>query len=165
MTKEQQFIILIQENEGVIHKITSLYADSREDQKDLFQEVVVQLWTALDRFKNESKVSTWIYRIALNTAITRLRKVKKQVDNEALDLVMFNYAEPENQELDHKINALHASIAKLNELDKAIILLVLEDKSYEEISQIIGISVSNVGTRLMRIKQKLKEKMTTSYGT
>ncbi len=158
MSEEDKFIEMIKKNEGVIYKITTIYARNGEDQKDLYQEIVAQLWTAFEKFRGEAKVSTWIYRIALNTAITRLRKETKR-NSISIDQAVLAYTQNSDPVWEGKIKLLYHHIGLLNDLEKGIILLFLEDKSYEEIATITGLSPSNVGTRLSRIRQKLRTRM------
>lgn len=158
MSVEDKFIEMIKQNEGVIYKITTIYARNGEDQKDLYQEIVAQLWTAFEKFRGEAKVSTWIYRIAINTAITRLRKETKR-NSISIDQAVLAYTQNSDPIWEDKIKLLYHHIGLLNDLQKGIILLFLEDKSYEEIATITGLSPSNVGTRLSRIRQKLRTKM------
>lgn len=160
MSEEDKFIEMIKKNEGVIYKITTIYARNGEDQKDLYQEIVAQLWTAFEKFRGEAKVSTWIYRIALNTAITRLRKETKR-NSISIDQAVLAYTQNSDPVWEDKIKLLYHHIGLLNDLEKGIILLFLEDKSYEEIAIITGLSPSNVGTRLSRIRQKLRTRMLT----
>lgn len=158
MSVEDKFIEMIKQNEGVIYKITTIYARNGEDQKDLYQEIVAQLWTAFEKFRGEAKVSTWIYRIAINTAITRLRKETKR-NSISIDQAVLAYTQNSDPVWEDKIKLLYHHIGLLNDLEKGIILLFLEDKSYEEIATITGLSPSNVGTRLSRIRQKLRTRM------
>ncbi len=159
MSKETRFTDLIKENEGIIYKITSVYTQTSYDQQDLYQEIVVQLWGAFDRFKNESKVSTWIYRVALNTAISSLRKTKRKGHEIPIDKAVLNRADVHDPVLEDRIRLLYTHINDLQDIEKGIMILYLEDKRHDEIAEIVGISVSNVGTRLSRIKEKLKTKM------
>src|SRR5664279_1438030 len=152
---ETEFLEIIHDNQKIIFKICRLYRDSREDQEDLFQEIVYQLWKSYPGFKRESKVSSWMYRIALNTAIAIYRKSKISVDY---------YQEfPEHLHLsDEKTiseneERLFWALRKLNDSEKAVISLYLEDFNYREIAAITGLSESNVGVRLNRIKNKLKQ--------
>lgn len=160
MRLEDTFIQLIKENEAVIFKITSIYARTSADQQDLYQEIVAQLWTAFSKFKGEAKASTWIYRIALNTAITMLRRDKKKAAPKDLDWVL-QYTRQQDPVQEERIRLLYRKIEQLNKLEKGIILLFLEDKSYEEIAVITGLTVTNVATRLSRIRQKLKSQLLT----
>lgn len=155
-TIQETFMQLLDEYKAIIYKIAAVYAVTEESQKDLFQEITINLWTAYGTFRGESKVSTWLYRIALNTAITNYRRNKhyqKQVDlahQEVMDLP--NYTEVDWSE---EAGLLQKAIQKLNALDKAVILLYLEEKSYQEISAVTGISQAAVGMRVKRIKEKL----------
>ncbi|MBX2870472.1 MAG: RNA polymerase sigma factor [Saprospiraceae bacterium] len=158
MQQEDRFIELIKEHEGVIFKITSIYARNAMDQKDLYQEIVAQLWTAYDKFRGEAKVSTWIYRIALNTAITKLRKDKKLAKTKEVDWVL-QYTDQRDPVQEKRIRQLYQKIELLNDLEKGIILLFLEDRTYEEIATITGLTLTNVATRLSRIRKKLRTQM------
>jgi RNA polymerase sigma-70 factor (ECF subfamily) len=159
MQKEQEFVRIIKENEGVIFKITTLYTDIRADQQDLYQEIVFQLWKSFDSFRSESKISTWMYRIALNTALTRLKKNKRMGHQVSIDKVVMQQTENYNPEFEEKLKLLYAHIKQLNVLEKGLMLLLLEGKKYEEIAEITGLKPSNVGTRISRIKQKLKQQI------
>jgi len=159
MQKETEFIRVIQENEGVIFKITTMYTDNRDDQKDLYQDVVYQLWKSFDSFRAESKISTWMYRIALNTALTRLRKSKRMGNQISMDRVVMQQTENYDPEFEVRLKVLYSHIKKLNVLERGLMLLLLEGKKYDEIAEITGLSSSNVGTRISRIKQKLKKKI------
>lgn len=159
MQKEDRFIQIIKENEGVIFKITTLYTDNQDDQKDLYQDVVYQLWKSFDSFRAESKISTWMYRIALNTALTRLKKSKRMGNSVSMDKVVMQQTENYNPEFEEKLKLLYAHIKQLNVLEKGLMLLLLEGKKYEEIAEITGLTPSNVGTRISRIKQKLKKQI------
>ncbi|MEZ4992515.1 MAG: RNA polymerase sigma factor [Saprospiraceae bacterium] len=160
MPLEEQFIHMIRTHEGMLFKTSTVYTRTREDQQDLYQEIVVQLWRAFPRFRQESGISTWIYRIALNTAITHLRKAKRRKNEIPIDQLILQYTDNQDPVFEDRVKILYRYIEQLSDLDKGIMLLFLEDKSYEEIADIIGISVSNVGTRLSRIRQKMKTQMT-----
>lgn len=159
MPKEEEFVRIIQENEGVIFKITTLYTDNRVDQQDLYQEVVYQLWKSFDSFRAESKISTWIYRIALNTALTKLRKSKRMGRAVSIDQVILQQTENQDAEFEEKLKILYAHIRQLNALEKGLMLLLLEGKKYGEMAEITGLSPGNVGTRISRIKQKLRQQI------
>jgi RNA polymerase sigma-70 factor (ECF subfamily) len=160
MSETAQFTQLIKDNEGILFKVTSVYTDDYETKQDLYQEIVLQLWKSFDAFNGESKWSTWMYRIALNTAITYMRKAKKKKVFVPLDQTVLNYSESTDHEFEERLKTLYAHIKMLNTLEKGIILLFLEDKNYEEISSITGLTVTNVASRLSRIKMKLKEQIT-----
>lgn len=158
MPQEKEFVEVIQKNESILYKMIRLYADNKEDQKDLYQEIVYQLWKGFNTFRGDAKVSTWIYRIALNTALVHLKSKKRKGHKTSLDgivLVDENY----DPILEERLKTLYTSIKTLGEVDKGIIFLFLEGKKYEEIADITGISASNVGTRMARIKEKLNKKI------
>lgn len=156
MSKESAFTQIIKKHEGVIFKITTIYTNTIEDQKDLYQEIVYQLWKSFDRYRGEAKISTWMYRVGLNTALTRLKKEKRKGNQISIDKVVMQQTEVYDQEFEEKLKILYAHIQGLNELEKGLMLLLLEGKKYEEIASITGLSSSNVGTRISRIKNKLK---------
>ena len=154
---EQPFLKDIQHNQNIIYKVCNLYRDRHEDQEDLFQEIVYQLWKAYPGFKGESKLSTWMYRIALNTAIAAYRKPKIDITypEELPDHV--HYSADTNSSENEQL--LFRALRTLTDAEKAVISLYLEDYSYQEIAAITGLTESNVGVRLNRIKTKLKERL------
>lgn len=162
MSKEEAFVQLIKQNEGVIFKITTMYTDNGSDQKDLYQDVVYQLWKSFDSFRSESKIGTWMYRVALNTALTRLKKSKRMGSKVPIDKVVMEQTENYDSEFEEKLRLMYAHIKQLNVLEKGLMLLLLEGKKYEEIAEITGLSPTNVGTRISRIKQKLKKQIIKS---
>ena len=162
MQDKTAFVAIIKENEGILYKITRVYTDTTEDQKDLYQEIVYQLWKSFDSFKGNSKISTWMYRIALNTSIASLNKRKKKVQQVNLDFELLQVIEEKDTIIEEQLNLLYKTIKQLNVIEKGLILLFLEGKSYEEIALITGFSNSNVGTRLSRIKKKLKTNIINS---
>lgn len=160
MPKEAAFTELIREHQGLLFKVTSIYTDSKQDQEDLFQEVVYQLWKYFDSFRNESKITTWMYRVAMNTAITHLKRKKKRPDVVPIATAVLKETEATDERYEERIRLLYAHLQELNALDKGLILLLLDGKSYKEIAEITGLGDSNVGTRISRIKKKLKTNMT-----
>ncbi|WP_109300857.1 RNA polymerase sigma factor [Aquimarina sp. AU474] len=156
MGKEYEFTQIIKDNEGVIFKITTIYTNNQEDQKDLYQEIVYQLWKAFESFRGDAKISTWMYRVALNTAITRIKKEKRRGNRIGIDKVIMLQTEQYDTEFEERLKILYSHIKGLNELEKGLMLLLLEGKKYEEIASITGLSPSNVGTRISRIKEKLR---------
>lgn len=152
---KQEFIALIEKHKGLISKVCNMYTVNAEDRKDLFQDIVVQLWRSYPAFSNASKVSTWMYKIALNVSITHVRKQSRMRRYENLDDEALNLAD-EQPDVE-KAQILHAAIELLTGVEKAIIVLYMDDCSYKEIAEVIGISESNVGFKLNRIKNKLKE--------
>lgn len=157
MPKEAEFTQIIKDHEGLIFKITSIYAGDKTDQQDLYQEIVYQLWKSFDSFRKESRISTWIYRVAVNTAITQNKKAKKR--SKEGNLAHIVHRETKDPLFEERLQELYRHIKTLNKLEKGIILLFLEGLPYEEIAEITGLSTTNVGTRLSRIKKKLKDQM------
>lgn len=155
--KQREFILLIDEYQKILHSVCRIYTDNTIDHEDLFQEILVQLWKGYANYKGTAKISTWIYRVSLYTAITYIKKVmktrtiRKETEYES---VTHQKTEESEEEL------LFVAIKKLEEAERGFILLYLEDKSYKEMSSILGISESNVGVKLNRIKKKLKSIMT-----
>lgn len=133
-----------------------LYTSSREDQEDLFQDICFQICKSLNSYRSEAKISTWLYRIAINTAISQVRKNKKKTAEEIF-YENIHQAHDQKEESEGQVKMLFRAIARLNNIDKALILLWLEEKSYEEIAEILGISRSNVSVKLVRIKNRLSE--------
>ncbi|NDV60097.1 RNA polymerase sigma factor [Bacteroides sp. 519] len=153
---EREFLLVIKEYERVIYKVCYLYATKNAPLNDLYQEVVLNIWKAFTKFRGESKISTWIYRIALNTCITFLRK-EKNVPEIVMISAEENRISEEEDDLQAMLRELYALINQLGQLDKSIILLYLEEKNYEEISEITGLTVTNVATKISRIKDKLRK--------
>lgn len=166
MSVKQDFIQHVKKHEGIIYKVSAIYTDGTEDRQDLFQEIVYQLWKSYPSFKGNSKISTWMYRVALNTSITHLKKEKRKEQQIPLDPDLLNRMEERDSLQEEQLAVLHAHIKRLNLIEKGIILLYLEGRNYDEIAAITGFTVTNIGTRLSRIKQKLKEQITKkqAYG-
>ena len=148
MEKKDTFIKAIQQNEGLIYKVATFYTNSKDDCDDLVQEIIYTLWKSFDTFEQNSSLSTWMYRVAMNVAIFHLRKSKKNISTTSLDLTELNFPESAFDDPEEKIKTLQHHIKDLNLMDKGILMLYLESKSHEEIAEIIGISKSNVGTKL-----------------
>ena len=159
MGKEEEFSQMIRDHEGIIFKITTLYTHNKPDQNDLYQDIVYQLWKSFDSFRQESKRSTWMYRVAMNTAITHIKNEKKAGKSVSIENVVLDEIETHNQALEDRIKSMYVHINRLSMLEKGLILLLLEGKKYEEIAEITGLSTTNVGTRISRIKNKLKSNM------
>ncbi len=162
-TKKEIFIKTIDEHKRIIYKIVNSYCPNRDDRKDLEQEIIIQLWNSFDKYDDTYKYSTWMYRIALNVAISFYRKERKWSAKNHFynEESIFRIEEEENEdptELDYHLKLLQEFIHSLNELNKALMLLYLEEKSYEEIAEILGITKTNVATKISRIKVKLKNK-------
>lgn len=159
---EKEFLQIITDNQGIIHKVCSIYCDSEEDRRDLFQEIVAQLWKSYSSFRNESKFSTWMYRVALNTAITSFKRDKRQPDKSGISFEKIQIVDDScDMEAEDQIRMLNKAVARLTGIEKSIILLFLEDKKYEEIADITGITQNYVRVKMNRIKKKLKELMTS----
>ena len=157
---EKGFIKIVSNNQGIIHKVCSIYCDTEEDRRDLFQEILAQLWRSYSSFRSESKFSTWMYRVALNTAITAFKKDKRQPDQKGLSYENLQIAEESyDSETEDQIRQLHKAISHLTGIEKSIILLYLENKNYEEIAEITGITQNYVRVKMNRIKIKLKKYM------
>lgn len=151
--EEAEFLSLIDHHQGIIHKICRLYRDSKEDREDLFQEIIFQLWKSAPTYEGKAKFSSWMYRIALSTAIAVYRK--KKPDIRYLPALPDEQVAPTQR--DEQREQFFQALKKLNDADKALITLYLEDLSYLEIAEIIGISESNVGVRLNRVKSKIQQ--------
>lgn len=160
--KSDSFLLVIELNKGIIYKVANSYCRNDEDRKDLVQEIIIQLWKSFDNYDNNFKQSTWMYRISLNVAISFYRKEhsRRKIAHPLTDgIVSFT----DNDHLEDKegdLGLLQKLILQLNDLDKALMLLYLEEKSHKEISHIIGISETNVSTKINRIKNILKQKFT-----
>jgi len=154
---EHSFVELLEEHQNIVHKICRLYTNNQDSHNDLFQEITIQLWKAFPKFRGDSKFSTWMYRVSLNTAITLYRKSKRNINTQDYDDVQYKiasevYDDTEEQQLKLLYNAVH----QLNDIEKALVFLYLEDKDYHEISETLGISEVNARVKMNRVKTKLK---------
>lgn len=158
MPNEEQFVQFITENEGILFKVSTLYTNSEDEAQDLRQEMIYQLWRSYDSFQGKSKRTTWMYRVALNTAFVFLKKRKRAVTTSGIEIDegLLQRTETADDGEESKIRRLYETIKRLNDLERGIIMLYLDGKSHEEIAEIIGFTVTNVGTRIGRIKEKLK---------
>ena len=160
--QKEEFLDILEKNIGIIIKIARAYSKTLHDKVDLINDITLELWKSFGRFKGDSKISTWIYRIALNTSMNYKRKREKdrlfllddlkQIENQSWLIEQLDSSHSE---------ILYQCIDELNQLNKAIILLYLDGNSHDEISEIIGISKTNVGTRISRIKEQIKDLATT----
>ncbi len=150
---KEQFLAEVMPHQAVIHKICQIYRENREDREDLFQEIIYQLWKAYPQYQRKSKISTWMYRIGLNTAIATFRKAKIEWPQNDRGP---KYNEMSATATDERLQQLYWAIRQLNEADKALIALYLDDLNYREMAKIMGISENNVGVRLNRAKNKIK---------
>jgi len=157
MQNETQFLDAIKSNQGIIRKLVSLYASSKEDKKDLYQEILLQAWKAYPRFRGDSKFSTWLYSVSLNTILSSNRKRRPEAlsDFSAVEIIdnEIDYSDLENKQ------ALTVAILSLSDTDKALISLHFDGYTNQEIADILGISLNNTGVKLHRIKQALAKKI------
>ena len=151
----QDFEQIIKDFHPIFYKISRAYTDSEDDFNDLFQEMLIQVWTSYKNFRNESKLSTWLYRLALNTALSFQRKNKK-VNLATYEVPIVADDNSEAVEREQRIELLYSCIRELAKDERSLILLQLEGKSYDEMSEILGITTTNVGVKLGRIKKKLQ---------
>ncbi|MGY4539341.1 RNA polymerase sigma factor (sigma-70 family) [Mucilaginibacter sp. UYNi724] len=156
--KESRFIESIEEHRAMLSKICRIYQNDAADRDDLMQEIILQLWLAFDSFQGKSKLSTWMYRVSLNTAIVFFKKQKRKPDSEQLpDNLDHLEAETSDTFKDEQLTLLYKAVHQLNKVEKALIFLYMEDQPYEDIALNLGISEINVRVRLNRTKNKLKE--------
>ncbi|HXB94175.1 MAG TPA: sigma-70 family RNA polymerase sigma factor [Puia sp.] len=163
---QDPFIHLVNDHRNILYKICRMYGATEPDRQDLFQEIVIQLWRSYPSFRGEARFSTWLYRIALNTAISDLRKQRRRitpVDPNELSAPLPDI--PYSTEKDEQLQQLYAAIDRLTEVEKALTMLYLEDKSFHEMEEILGIPQNNLRVKIHRIKEKLR-KMTkeAAYG-
>ncbi|KEZ93099.1 MAG: sigma-70 family RNA polymerase sigma factor [Nonlabens ulvanivorans] len=153
---EAEFIKQLDENQNIVHKICRLYTNDQDAHNDLFQEVTIQLWKAYPKFRGDAKFSTWMYRVALNTAITLYRKSTRRVKTTDYDNVQFKITDlQEDDETAEQLTLLYGAVKQLNDIEKALVFLYLEDKNYKEISETLGISEVNARVKMNRVKTKL----------
>ena len=155
---EQSFVQQLKQNQNIIHKICRLYTSGADAHKDLFQEITIQLWKAYPKFRGDAKFSTWAYRVALNTAITLYRKNTRSVATIEFESGRHFVSQEEyNYEEEEQIKLLYEAVYQLNDIEKALVFMYLEDKDYAEISETLGISEVNARVKMNRIKGKLKK--------
>jgi len=153
------FEVLLKDHNGIIWKICRMYHQDEDDQHDLYQEIVLQLWKTLPRFRGESKISTWIYRVALNMAISGFRKSKRKARHERINDGVLAIAEDRDEVQQDMIWLMYRAIGKLSDIEKAMILLHLDERPYEEIAEILGITQNNLRVKMSRTREKLKNMM------
>ncbi len=147
----------MERHKGILYKVSKMYMDNSDDQQDLFQEIVCQLWKSYDSFRNESQFSTWMYRVAINTAIVFLKKEKRKVDKYEITSENIKEDESDSQLKESQLDHFYKAVQKLEKIDKAIIFFQLEGFSHKEIGENLGISEGNARVKLNRAKEKLKE--------
>lgn len=155
--EEQRFVDLINKHQGLIHKVCIMYENDQEIRNDLFQEIVLQLWKSFTSFRGEAKITTWMYRIALNTAISGFRKQTRKPKTEDLKDVHFNISENGNDNEEENFQKLQWAIRQLSDIERAMIMMALEEVPYEEIAETIGISQNNVRVRMNRVREKIRK--------
>lgn len=156
--QHQTFEHLLKAHELLVWKICRLYGKTEDDRQDLFQDIVIQLWKAYPKFRGDAKFSTWLYRIGLNVAITQFRKFKSRIyatDIESLNIAIAD--DTYSMVKEEQSQELYAAIEKLNDIEKAIVMLYLDDKTYDEMEEILGISNGNLRVKMNRIKEKLRQ--------
>jgi RNA polymerase sigma-70 factor, ECF subfamily len=154
---EHNFVELLEKHQNIIHKVCRLYTNNYDAHNDLFQEITIQLWRAYPKFRGDSKFSTWMYRVGLNTAITLYRKSKRRINTQGYDEVQFKIkAEDYDDTEEQHLKLLYKAVHHLNDIEKALVFLYLEDKNYKEISKTMGISEVNARVKMNRVKTKLK---------
>lgn len=154
---EKRFTELLFQNQGIIHKICNLYFNNRIEKEDYQQELIIQLWKAFPSFNNQSKFSTWMYRVTLNAAIDIIRKEKSQPNFIKFEIHEYDTLSDSIMDINENQEKLYHAINRLSEIDKAIITLYLEELSYKEISEIMGISETNTGVKINRIKSLISK--------
>jgi RNA polymerase sigma factor (sigma-70 family) len=152
-----EFEGIIREHELLIWKVCRIYTRADADASDLFQEIVIQLWKSYTNFRGESKFTTWLYRVAINTAISGLRKKKDFISSYEPARLPVHLPEPANGHQDEQMEEMYQAIGRLNEVEKAVVMLYLDDKSYEEMEDIMGMSQGNLRVKMNRIREKLRQ--------
>lgn len=154
---EHNFVELLEKHQNIVHKVCRLYTNNQDAHNDLFQEITIQLWKAFPKFRGDAKFSTWMYRVGLNTAITLYRKNKRKITTQEFGEFEFKIKAEEYDDTEEKqLKVLYKAVHQLNDIEKALIFLYLEDKNYKEISETLGISEVNARVKMNRIKTKLK---------
>ena len=155
--KQKELLHQLSENQGIIHKICRIYTDNIHDHEDLFQEIVIQTWKSYSDYRGDSKFSTWIYKIGLNTALALFKKKNYKKEELHENLTHFKiYDDNNHEEKDAQIQAMYDAIHLLSDVEKALIMMFLEDKPYKEISEILGIAEGNARVKMNRAKEKLR---------
>ncbi|QTD37798.1 RNA polymerase sigma factor [Polaribacter batillariae] len=154
---EKNFLADFEKNQNIAHKICRIYTTNQSDHNDLFQEITIQVWKNYPKFRGDSKFSTWMYRVALNTAISLYRKSTRNVKTQDITDFAYKIKTTDYDDTEEvQLKALYKAVRQLNDIDKALIFLYLEDKPYKEISETLGISSVNARVKMNRAKEKLK---------
>jgi RNA polymerase sigma-70 factor (ECF subfamily) len=154
---KEEFLELLSNYQGILHKVNLIYFRNKTEREDNFQDIVYQLWKSYPGLRNKESIGSWFYAVSINTSISRLRKKSRIEYREELPESMDTIDIEEETSKEENLRLLLKGISKLNDIDKSIMLLYLEEKSYEEISEILGITKTNVGTRINRAKEALKK--------
>ncbi len=155
---EDKFLNDFESNQNIVHKICRIYTTNANDHNDLFQEITIQVWKNYSKFRGDAKFSTWMYRVALNTAISLYRKSTKNIRTQDISDIAFKIKSVDYDDTEERqLKALYKAIQNLNDIDKALVFLYLEDKSYRDISETLGISEVNARVKMNRAKDKLKK--------
>lgn len=154
--KQQEFLNLIDSHKGILHKVSRMYMDNDEDQNDLIQEIVLQLWHSYERFEGNSKFSTWMYRVSVNTALTFFKKEKKKADHHTFLENIDRVDDEQSSEKETQLELFYKAVQELNKVEKALIFLFLEGQNHKEIGENLGITEGNARVKLNRTKDKLQ---------
>ncbi|CAM3382552.1 sigma-70 family RNA polymerase sigma factor [Empedobacter stercoris] len=154
--KQTYFLELIEQHKGILHKVAKMYMDDADDQNDLMQEIVLQLWKSFERFEGNSQFSTWMYRVSLNTALTYFKKEKKKTDTHTFIENIDRVDEVDSREKETQLELFYKAVHELNKVEKALIFLFLEGQSHKEIGANLGITEGNARVKLNRTKDKLQ---------
>lgn len=160
MTKEleQKFVKDLEQNQNIVHKVCRIYTNNQDAHNDLFQEITIQLWKAYPKFRGDAKFSTWMYKVALNTAITLYRKSKRTIQTQDFDSVQYKIQSNEYDDTEEqRLRFLYKVIHQLSDIEKALVFLYLENKNYKEISETMGITEVNARVKMNRVKNKMKK--------
>jgi RNA polymerase sigma-70 factor (ECF subfamily) len=158
--QEREFVELLTKHQNIVHKICHVYLNEPADKEDLFQEITLQAWKAVKNFRGDAQFSTWLYRVALNTAITFYKREQRAIISSAAYPVAHS---TEHDPVEEQVAALYKAIGNLSKIDKALVMLYLDDFSYKEMAAMLGMTVSNVGVKMNRIKTKLREEAAKYY--
>ncbi|HYK75748.1 MAG TPA: sigma-70 family RNA polymerase sigma factor [Daejeonella sp.] len=154
--REEEFLMLVEKHKRIIYKVSKMYMSHAEDQEDLFQEIMLQLWKSYGQFRGESQFSTWMYRVAVNTALVTFKKDRKKIDHPVLDEKMDLADEHDSENKEEKLEFFYKAVHELNAVEKALIFLFLEGQSHRQIAENLGITEVNARVKLNRTKEKLQ---------
>ena len=158
-SSKEEFLEILSNYQGILHKVSLIYFRNQSEREDNFQEIIYQLWKSFPKLKNKNSIGSWIYAVSINTSIYRLKKESRIEYREKLPESVDKFDLIEEMSYSESSRRLLQAIYNLNEIDKSIMLLYLEEKSYDEIAEILGISKSNVGVRINRAKELLKQNL------